>query len=228
MSIHINNICKSFFGKKVLESITFNANPGDIVGLLGPNGAGKSTLMKIISGYYEQTSGEIKICNEDTIEKRLITKQKIGYLSEENPLYTDMYVREFLEFICDIHKIDYNNCDKIITLASLQNVEKQKIKTLSKGFQQRVGIAQALIHNPEVIILDEPTSGLDPQQLIEIRKIITNIGEEKTILLSSHIIQEIEAMCNRIIIINNGKIVANKKTSEFNNKIEEKFLQLIE
>ena len=228
MSIHINNICKSFFGKKVLESITFKANPGDIVGLLGPNGAGKSTLMKIISGYYEQTSGEIKICNEDTIEKRLITKQKIGYLSEENPLYTDMYVREFLEFICDIHKIDYNNCDKIITLASLQNVEKQKIKTLSKGFQQRVGIAQALIHNPEVIILDEPTSGLDPQQLIEIRKIITNIGEEKTILLSSHIIQEIEAMCNRIIIINNGKIVANKKTSEFNNKIEEKFLQLIE
>ena len=227
MSIHINNICKSFGEKKVLESITFKANPGDIVGLLGPNGAGKSTLMKIISGYYEQTRGEIKICDDNTIEKRLITKQKIGYLSEDNPLYTDMYVREFLEFICDIHKIDYNNCDKIIALASLKNVEKQKITTLSKGFQQRVGIAQALIHNPEVIILDEPTSGLDPQQLIEIRKIITNIGEEKTILLSSHIIQEIEAMCNRIIIIDNGKIVANKNTSEFNNKIEEKFLQLI-
>ena len=227
MSIVVNNISKTIGHKKIISQINFEANPGDIVGILGPNGAGKSTIMKTITGLYTQTDGDIYICGKETIKNRIFTQSKIGYLSEENPLYQDMYVIEFLEFICDIHKIDYNNCDKIIALASLKNVEKQKITTLSKGFQQRVGIAQALIHNPEVIILDEPTSGLDPQQLIEIRKIITNIGEEKTILLSSHIIQEIEAMCNRIIIIDNGKIVANKNTSEFNNKIEEKFLQLI-
>ena len=184
-------------------------------------------MMKIISGYYNQTTGLIQICGKETLTNRVETQRIIGYLSEENPLYPEMYVREFLEFICDIHKLDYHHCDKIIELATLKTVEMQKIKTLSKGFQQRVGIAQALIHNPALIVLDEPTSGLDPKQLIQIREIITAIGKDKTVLLSSHIIQEVEAICNRIIIINNGKIIANKKTEDFKNKIEEKFLELI-
>tara|TARA_Y100001954_G_C15791793_1_gene595464 strand:- start:1251 stop:1937 length:687 start_codon:yes stop_codon:yes gene_type:complete len=227
MSITINNIYKTFEDKIALNGISFNAKKGDIVGILGPNGAGKSTMMKIIAGYFQQTKGTVNIFGYDTLKDDILTKRKIGYLSEENPLYQDMYVTEFLQFICDIHKINYSNCDKMIQLTGLEEVKNQKIKTLSKGFQQRVGIAQALIHDPEIIILDEPTSGLDPKQLIEIRKIITNIGREKIILLSTHIIQEVEAMCNRIIIINNGDIIANKKIEDFDNNIEDYFLQLI-
>ena len=227
MSIKINSISKLFNQNQALNKISFEANPGDIVGILGPNGAGKSTMMKIITGYYTQTEGTIHVCGKDTLENDIVTKSKIGYLSEENPLYGEMYVIEFLEFICDIHKLDYEHCQKMIELTGLKKEKNKKIKTLSKGFQQRVGIAQALIHDPEVIILDEPTSGLDPKQLIEIRDIITKIGKEKTILLSTHIIQEVEAMCNRIIIINNGEIIANKKIEEFENKIEEVFLELI-
>tara|TARA_Y100000994_G_scaffold40775_1_gene31669 strand:+ start:3851 stop:4537 length:687 start_codon:yes stop_codon:yes gene_type:complete len=227
MSIKINSISKLFNQNQALNKISFEANPGDIVGILGPNGAGKSTMMKIITGYYTQTEGTIHVCGKDTLENDIVTKSKIGYLSEENPLYGDMFVVEFLEFICDIHKLDYEHCQKMIELTGLKKEKNKKIKTLSKGFQQRVGIAQALIHDPEVIILDEPTSGLDPKQLIEIRDIITKIGKEKTILLSTHIIQEVEAMCNRIIIINNGEIIANKKIEEFENKIEEVFLELI-
>ena len=227
MSIKINNIYKSFGPTKALNKVSFEAKPGDIVGLLGPNGVGKSTLMKVIAGYYEQDSGTISICNKDTLKSAIFTKNKIGYLSEENPLYEDMYVREFLEFICSIHKISPIHCTEMMKLTGLKDVKHKKIQTLSKGFQQRVGIAQALINNPDVIILDEPTSGLDPKQLIEIRKIITNIGKEKTILLSTHIIQEVEAICNRIIIINKGEIVANKKIEEFDKNIEKVFLQLI-
>ena len=227
MSIKINNIYKAFGPTKALNKVSFEAKPGDIVGLLGPNGAGKSTLMKVITGYYEQDSGTISICNKDTLKNAIFTKNKIGYLSEENPLYEDMYVREFLEFICSIHKISPINCAEMMKLTGLNDVKHKKIQTLSKGFQQRVGIAQALINNPDVIILDEPTSGLDPKQLIEIRKIITNIGKEKTILLSTHIIQEVEAICNRIIIINKGEIIANKKIEEFDKNIEKFFLQLI-
>ena len=227
MSIKINSISKLFNQNQALNKISFEANPGDIVGILGPNGAGKSTMMKIITGYYTQTEGTIHVCGKDTLENDIVTKSKIGYLSEENPLYSEMFVVEFLEFICDIHKLDYEHCQKMIELTGLKKEKNKKIKTLSKGFQQRVGIAQALIHDPEVIILDEPTSGLDPKQLIEIRDIITKIGKEKTILLSTHIIQEVEAMCNRIIIINNGEIIANKKIEEFENKIEEVFLELI-
>jgi len=227
MSIEINNISKTFQSQTVLKNINFKANKGDIVGVLGPNGAGKSTMMKIISGYYKQDNGSVYVCGFNTIHNPIQTKTKIGYLSEENPLYPDMYVREFLEFICDIHKTEYINCNKMMNLTGLNSQVNKKIKTLSKGFQQRLGIAQALIHNPEVIILDEPTSGLDPKQLIEIRKIITTIGKEKTILLSTHIIQEVEAMCNRIIIINDGEIIANKKIEEFDKNIEEFFLELI-
>jgi len=227
MSIKINNISKAFDQTQALDSISFNAKPGDIVGVLGPNGAGKSTMMKIITGYYQQDKGSVYVCGQNTLIDEIFIKKKIGYLSEENPLYPEMYVQEFLEFICDIYKIGYQHCVNIIQLTGLKEVKYKTIETLSKGFQQRVGIAQALIHDPELIVLDEPTSGLDPKQLIEIRKIITNIGKEKTILLSTHIIQEVEAMCNRIIIINKGKIIANKKIEEFDNKIEEFFLQLI-
>jgi len=227
MSIQIKNISKAFKSTKALKSISFDAKPGDIVGILGPNGAGKSTMMKIISGYYQQDKGTVSICGKDTLVNEVFVKQKIGYLSEENPLYPEMFVQEFLEFICDLHKISYEKVKNLIHLTGLQTVKCKKIKTLSKGFQQRVGIAQSLIHDPEVIILDEPTSGLDPKQLIEIRKIITSIGKEKTILLSTHIIQEVEAMCNRILIINKGEIIANKRIEEFNDKIEEIFLQLI-
>ena len=227
MSIKIENISKSFEKNKALKSISFEAKPGDIVGVLGPNGAGKSTMMKIITGYYEQDKGTVSICGKETLTNEIFIKNTIGYLSEENPLYSDMYVREFLEFICDIYKIDYRNAQKMMKITGIEAVKHQKIKTLSKGFQQRVGIAQALINDPEVIILDEPTSGLDPKQLIEIRKIITNIGKKKTILLSTHIIQEVEAMCNRIIIINKGQIIANKKIEEFDDNIEAFFLQLI-
>ena len=228
MSIKINNISKAFNKTQALVSINFSAKPGDIVGLLGPNGAGKSTLMKIITGYYQQDTGIVSVCGKDTLLHEIFIEKKIGYLSEDNPLYPEMYVKEFLEFICDIYKIDYANCINIMQLTGLNEVKYKQIKTLSKGFQQRVGIAQALIHDPEIIILDEPTAGLDPKQLIEIRKIITNIGKEKTILLSTHIIQEVEAMCNRIIIINKGNIIANKKIEEFDNKIEKLFLELIE
>jgi len=227
MSIQVNNISKTFDGKKVLSSINFKAEAGDIIGLIGPNGAGKSTIMKIITGLYPPNEGTVYICGENIQINTANSQKKIGYLAEENPLYQDMYVSEFLEFICDIHKINSNKVKEMIDLTGLIKVKNQKIKTLSKGFKQRVGIAQALIHNPDIIILDEPTSGLDPKQLIEIRKIITNLGKDKTIILSTHILQEVEAMCNRIIIINQGKLIIDEKIQTFDKKIEEKFLQLI-
>lgn len=227
MAIQIKNISKSFNDKLILKSINFNANKGEVIGILGENGVGKSTLMKIITGYYKASSGNITICGRDHLHHPLFTKSKTGYLSEDNPLYEEMYVKEFLEFICDIHKLDITNCNRIIRTTGLDQEKGKKIKLLSKGFRQRVGLAQALIHNPELIILDEPTSGLDPKQLLEIRKIIRDLGKQKTVLLSSHIIQEIEAMCNRIIILHKGEIVADKKIEEFEGSIEKKFLQLI-
>ena len=227
MSIQVNNISKTFDGKKVLSSINFKAEAGDIIGLIGPNGAGKSTIMKIITGLYPPNEGTVYICGENIQINTTNSQKKIGYLAEENPLYQDMYVAEFLEFICDVHKINSNKAKEMIDLTGLIKVKNQKIKTLSKGFKQRVGIAQALIHNPDIIILDEPTSVLDPKQLIEIRKIITNLGKDKTIILSTHILQEVEAMCNRIIIINQGKLIIDEKIQTFDKKIEEKFLQLI-
>ncbi len=227
MSIKVDNISKFFQDRKILDSITFEAKAGDIVGILGPNGAGKSTMMKIITGYYKQNKGNVFICGKNNLDHEIFTKSKTGYLSEENPLYGDMYVIEFLEFICDIHNLQHHESHKMMQLTGLTKEKNKKIKTLSKGFKQRVGIAQALIHNPELIILDEPTSGLDPKQLIEIRNIITQIGKEKTILLSTHIIQEVEAMCNRIIIINEGKIILDKQIQDFNNKLEDVFLELI-
>jgi len=228
MSLVLKNISKIIGKKKIISKINFEAKAGDIVGILGPNGAGKSTLMKTIIGIYTQDSGRIDVFGNDTISNKILTKSMIGYLSEDNPLYKDMTVNEFLKFVCDLHKITHSACDKIMKLTFLFDVKNQTIKTLSKGFRQRVGIAQALIHEPKIIMLDEPTSGLDPKQLVEIRKIITNLGKDKIVIVSSHVIQEIEEICNRIIVLNRGKILADKKMSDFDGNLANKFLKLID
>lgn len=220
MSITINNITKLYGKQKAVDSASFNINSGEIVGLLGPNGAGKSTLMKILTCFIPATSGNAKVCELDVIENSLEVRSKIGYLPEHNPLYLEMYVHEFLNFIASIHKIKNkkNRIDEIIELTGLGIEQNKKIEQLSKGYRQRVGLAQALIHNPEVLILDEPTSGLDPNQIVEIRNLIKEIGKEKTVLLSTHIMQEVEAICSRAIIINHGKIIADDNLKNLKEK----------
>ena len=228
MSISAKNITKLYGNQKALNSISFEIKKGEIVGLLGPNGAGKSTLMKILSGYISVSGGEATICNIDIQEHSLQSKSKIGYLPEHNPLYQDMYVREYLEFVAQIYKVEISLVDSMISTIGLSKEKKKKIKSLSKGYQQRVGLAQALIHNPEVLILDEPTTGLDPNQLVEIRALIKKMGEEKTVLISTHIMQEVEAICDRVIILNNGEIVANNFIKEIvkEEKLEDVFRRL--
>ena len=206
-------------------------NRGEIVGFLGPNGAGKSTLMKIITCYLEQDSGKVQVCDLDTLEQNLNVKEKIGYLPEHNPLYTDMYIKEYLTFVGRIYKVkNLNNCiNEIIQKTGLTNEKIKKIGELSKGYKQRVGLAAALIHNPEILILDEPTTGLDPNQLVEIRNLIKEVGKDKTVLLSTHIMQEVDKMCNRVIIINKGKIVDDQLISNYqknNIDLEEHFRKL--
>jgi ABC-2 type transport system ATP-binding protein len=217
MSIIVNNITKIYGKQKALDNVSFKIDAGEIVGLVGPNGAGKSTMMKIITCYIPQTSGEVSVCGFDVVEQSIEVRKKVGYLPEHNPLYLDMYVKEYLEFISGIHKLGNNSkkrIDEMIDITGLEVEKKKKIGALSKGYRQRVGLAQALIHNPEVLILDEPTSGLDPNQIIEIRNLIKKIGKEKTVLFSTHIMQEVEAVCDKVIIIDNGLIVANKTTVE--------------
>jgi len=218
MSIQAKNISKLYGNQKALNCISFEIKKGEIVGLLGPNGAGKSTLMKILTGYTSLSSGKAKICDLDIQEYRFTSKTKIGYLPEHNPLYHDMYVREYLEFVVNIYKVKINRIDEMISITGLSKEKHKKISSLSKGYQQRVGLAQALIHNPKVLILDEPTTGLDPNQLVEIRNLIKKMGEEKTVLISTHIMQEVEAICDRVIILKNGEIVAN----DYVNKITKK------
>ena len=195
----------------MVNNISFEINQGEIVGFLGPNGAGKSTTMKMITGFIEANDGNIKVCGIPVSENKLAIKKKIGYLPEANPLYFDLYIREYLTFIAGIHKIkNYKErIEEVIKLVGLTAEANKKIGQLSKGYKQRVGLAAALIHDPEVLILDEPTSGLDPNQIIEIRTVIQNLGKKKTILFSSHIMQEVEAICKRVIIINKGNIVAD-------------------
>ena len=231
MSIIVKNISKYYGNQKALSKISFSLKKGEIVGFLGPNGAGKSTLMKIICCYLSQDCGNIKVCNLNTKNEKLMIKSKIGYLSETNPLYLEMYIKEYLYFIASIHKIEnIKNCVKEIILETgLSSEQKKKIKNLSKGFKQRVGLAAALIHNPEVLILDEPTTGLDPNQLVEIRNLIKKIGKEKTVLLSTHIMQEVDKICNRVIIINKGRIIDDKYISDFTNNninLEEHFTKI--
>jgi ABC-2 type transport system ATP-binding protein len=216
MSIEVKNLLKEYGEQKAVNNISFKVNKGEIVGFLGPNGAGKSTTMKIITGYLQQTNGDAIVCGINVAEQPLETKKKIGYLPELNALYYDMYVREYLAFAAEVHKIDNKQdaIEKAIETVGLKLEAKKKIGQLSKGYKQRVGLAAALIHNPEVLILDEPTSGLDPNQIIEIREVIKQQGKDKTVLFSSHILQEVEAICDRVIIINKGNIVADDKLSK--------------
>ena len=215
MSIEVKNLLKVYGEQKAVNNISFKVNKGEIVGFLGPNGAGKSTTMKIITGYLQQTGGEAYVCGINVSEDPLTTKRKIGYLPELNALYYDMYVREYLAFVAEIHLVENAKAkiENVISLTGLTVESKKKIGQLSKGYKQRVGLAAALIHDPEVLILDEPTSGLDPNQIIEIREVIRKQGQDKTVLFSSHILQEVEAMCDRVIIINKGEIVANDQLS---------------
>jgi len=211
MSIEVKNLLKVYGEQKAVNNISFSVKKGEIVGFLGPNGAGKSTTMKIITGYLHPSGGEAFVCGINVADDPLATKKKIGYLPELNALYYEMYVKEYLGFIAETHKIQ-NPKDKIqnaIELTGLTVESKKKIGQLSKGYKQRVGLAAALIHDPEVLILDEPTSGLDPNQIIEIREVIKKQGKDKTVLFSSHILQEVEAICDRVIIINKGNLVAN-------------------
>lgn len=211
MSISVSNLTKFYGSQKVVNNISFEINQGETVGFLGPNGAGKSTTMKMITGFIEANEGNIEVCGIPVSENKLAIKKKIGYLPEANPLYFDLYIREYLTFIAGIHKIkNYKErIEEVIKLVGLTVEANKKIGQLSKGYKQRVGLAAALIHDPEVLILDEPTSGLDPNQIIEIRTVIQNLGKKKTILFSSHIMQEVEAICKRVIIINKGNIVAD-------------------
>lgn len=197
--------------QKAVHNVSFTVAPGSITGFLGPNGAGKSTTMKIITGYLQPDAGTATVCGIDVTTLPIETRKKIGYLPEANPLYFDMYVREYLSFIADVHKISHKNAavEKVIAQVGLSPEAHKKCGQLSKGYKQRVGLAAALIHDPEVLILDEPTSGLDPNQILEIREVIKQLGKEKTVLLSSHIMQEIEAVCDRVIIISKGQLLAN-------------------
>jgi ABC-2 type transport system ATP-binding protein len=215
MSIEVKDLVKIYGEQKALDSISFTVGKGEIVGFLGPNGAGKSTTMKILTGYLGQDGGQAIVCGLSVGEHPLATKKKIGYLPEANPLYPDMYVREYLDFIADIHHLADKKAriEAVITLVGLTPESKKRLGELSKGYRQRVGLAAALLHEPEVLILDEPTSGLDPNQIIEIRDVIKRLGKDKTILFSSHILQEVEALCDRVIIINKGKLVADSQLS---------------
>ena len=215
MSITVENITKIYGSQKALDHVSFSINEGEIVGLLGPNGAGKSTLMKIITCFIPPTSGNVEVYGNNIFDNPLDIRQNIGYLPEHNPLYLEMYVREFLEFVAGIYNLGKQTkqrVEEIIELTGLTKEANKKIGQLSKGYRQRVGIAQALIHDPKVLILDEPTTGLDPNQLEEIRQLIKKVGQTKIVMLSTHIMQEVEAICSRVIIINSGKIVADDKT----------------
>lgn len=224
MSIVVSNISKFYSTQKALNSISFEIQPGEIVGFLGPNGAGKSTMMKILTTYIDPSEGTAMVNGFDTQSNPIDVKKNIGYLPEHNPLYLDMYVREYMKFNSSIYKISKSRIEDIIALTGLTPEANKKIGQLSKGYRQRVGLACALLHDPKVLILDEPTTGLDPNQLVEIRELIISIGKEKTVFLSTHIMQEVEAMCDRVIIINKGEIVADKRLNE----IADKARQVIE
>lgn len=228
MSILVESLTKVYGEQKAVNDISFSAGPG-VLGFLGPNGAGKSTTMKILTGFIPQTSGKASVCGFDVTTQSLEVRRHIGYLPESNPLYTDMYVKESLAFIAGIHQIasPANRIADIIEQTGLRPEQHKKIGQLSKGYRQRVGLAQAILHDPEVLILDEPTSGLDPNQLIGIRQLITDLGKTKTIILSTHIMQEVEAVCDQVIIINKGKIVANNSLEGLRTNNKGKSLEAI-
>lgn len=232
--ISAENICKNYDQQKALNHVSFEAKKGEILGLLGPNGAGKSTLMKIITGYISANSGRVEVCGKEMKPNSPNLQHLIGYLPEHNPLYLDMYVKEYLEYTANIYKADKQTIPELIDRVGLTKEKHKKIKQLSKGYRQRVGLAQALVHNPEVLILDEPTTGLDPNQIIEVRQLIKDIAKEKTVILSTHLMQEVKSVCDRVLIINKGEVVANSSVSDIlnsNNKtqiIELEFLQAVD
>ncbi len=229
MSILVDKVTKFYGEQKALDNISFEIGSGEIVGFLGPNGAGKSTMMKILTTYITPSYGSAKVCDFDVVEKALDVRKQIGYLPEHNPLYLDMYVKEYLQFVAGIYKLK-NKKEKVLSIIKKVGLEpemRKKIGELSKGYRQRVGLAQAMIHDPKVLILDEPTSGLDPNQLVEIRSLIKEIGKEKTVMLSTHIMQEVQAICDRIIIINKGEIVADDKAEDLLSKHNTDDLELV-
>jgi ABC-2 type transport system ATP-binding protein len=226
MSIEVNNISKSYGAQKALDNISFTVQKGEIVGFLGPNGAGKSTLMKILTTYITADEGLAVVNGFNVQIQPKEVQQSIGYLPEHNPLYLDFYVREYLAFNADVYKVATSRIEEVIQLTGLSSESSKKIGQLSKGFRQRVGLANALLHNPDVLILDEPTTGLDPNQLVEIRNVIKNVGKDKTVFFSSHIMQEVEAICDRIIIIDKGKIVADKKLDNLISADKEQIIEV--
>jgi ABC-2 type transport system ATP-binding protein len=229
MGIQVDHLSKFYGDRQAVKGISFEVKPGEILGFLGPNGAGKSTTMKILAGYLPQTSGSAAISGFDTLKDSLAVRKRIGYLPENNALYHEMYVKEFLSFIADIHQLKDKKARiaEVIALTGLTVEQNKKIGELSKGYKQRVGIAQAIIHDPEVLILDEPTSGLDPNQLIEIRNLIKKLGETKTVIFSTHIMQEVEAICSQVIIIHKGEIVANDSVAHLLAHHQEKSIEPI-
>lgn len=221
MSIEVKNISLFYGEQQALKEVSFSINSGEIVGFLGPNGAGKSTMMKILTGYIPASSGEAIVNGFPISSEKIAIQKKVGYLPEHNPLYLEMYVREYLLFQAKIHQTPKERIEKVIQQTGLTAEANKKIEQLSKGYRQRVGLAAAMLHDPEVLILDEPTTGLDPNQLMEIRALIKSIAKEKTIFLSTHIMQEVEAICDRVLIIHHGKIVADKKLSELRESEEQ-------
>jgi len=226
MSIEVQNISKNYGTQKALDNVSFSVKKGEIVGFLGPNGAGKSTLMKILTTYINADEGQANVNGHDVNAAQKKVQQSVGYLPEHNPLYLDLYVREYLAFNADVYKVGKSRIEEVITLTGLTPESHKKIGQLSKGYRQRVGLATALLHNPDVLILDEPTTGLDPNQLVEIRELIKNIGKDKTVFLSTHIMQEVEAICDRVIIINHGKIVTDKNIESLMKEVVEQVIEV--
>ena len=226
MSIEVKNISKNYGAQKALDNVSFSIKKGEIVGFLGPNGAGKSTLMKILTTFIQADMGEANVNGHNVNTAQKAVQQSIGYLPEHNPLYLDLYVREYLEFNASIYKVPKSRIEEVIVLTGLSPESHKKIGQLSKGYRQRVGLASAFLHNPDVLILDEPTTGLDPNQLVEIRELIKNIGKDKTVFLSTHIMQEVEAICDRVIIINEGKIVTDKKLDKLVSEEKEQIIEV--
>ncbi len=230
MSVKVNGLTKIYGQQKAIDNLTFELEEGEIMGLLGPNGAGKSTTMKILTCFIPQTSGSASVCGYDVETHATEVKRNIGYLPEHNPLYTEMYIKEYLAYVAGFYKVanPQKRISELIDLTGLGIEQRKKIGMLSKGYRQRVGLAQALMHDPKVLILDEPTTGLDPNQLAEIRKLIKEIGKTKTIILSTHIMQEVEAMCKRVAIIDRGVLVANDLTSNLQNKAKDEVMVSVE
>ena len=230
MSIEVKNVTKNYGEQKALNDVSISIKPGEIVGFLGPNGAGKSTIMKIITCFIPQSEGKVSVCGFDVETDAMEVKKRVGYLPEHNPLYLDMFVKEYLTFIAGLHglKNKKERVDEMLQLVGLEREQHKTIRALSKGYRQRVGLAQALIHDPEVLILDEPTTGLDPNQIEEIRNLIKKLGKQKTVMMSTHIMQEVEAICDRVIIINQGKIVADDTSEHISESQDNQFVIRVE